>query len=119
MLCPFWQFLGSLRGRGVVCSSPSSGKHNGHSAMAYRVLILCTGNSVRSQMAEGLLRQLGGRAFEGHQRRKQTDGYVSELASEAMRAIGFDISAHRSKSVSEFEGRLLRYRHEHRGHAPL
>jgi len=74
--------------------------------MAYRVLILCTGNSVRSQMAEGLLRQLGGRAFEGHQRRKQTDGYVSELASEAMRAIGFDISAHRSKSVSEFEGRL-------------
>ena len=72
--------------------------------MAYRVLILCTGNSVRSQMAEGLLRQLGGGAFEVHSAGSQPKGHVSELAIEAMRAIGVDISAHRSKSVSEFEG---------------
>jgi arsenate reductase (thioredoxin) len=72
--------------------------------MAHRLLILCTGNSVRRQMAEGLLRQLGGSAFEVHSAGSQPSGYVSELASEATRAIGVDISAHHSKSVSEFEG---------------
>lgn len=72
--------------------------------MRHRVLILCTANCVRSQMAEGLLRQLGGSAFEVHSAGSKPNGYVSELAINAMRAIGVDISAHRSKSVSEFEG---------------
>lgn len=72
--------------------------------MSHRVLILCTANCVRSQMAEGLLRQLGGSAFEVHSAGSKPNGYVSELAINAMRAIGVDISAHRSKSVSEFEG---------------
>jgi arsenate reductase (thioredoxin) len=72
--------------------------------MTHRVLILCTGNCVRSQMAEGLLRHLGGNDYEVHSAGSKPSGYVSPLAIEAMRAIGIDISAHRSKSVSEFEG---------------
>ena len=72
--------------------------------MIHRVLILCTGNCVRSQMAEGLLRHFGGSACEVHSAGSHPNGYVSPLAIEAMREIGIDISAHRSKSVSEFEG---------------
>jgi arsenate reductase (thioredoxin) len=70
--------------------------------MTHRVLILCTGNCVRSQMAEGLLRHLGGSTYEVHSAGSHPNGYVSPLAIEAMREIGIDISAHRSKSVSEF-----------------
>jgi arsenate reductase (thioredoxin) len=73
--------------------------------MTHRVLILCTGNCVRSQMAEGLLRHFGGSAYEVHSAGSHPNGYVSPLAIEAMREIGIDISAHRSKSASEFEGR--------------
>ena len=72
--------------------------------MAERVLILCTGNCVRSQMAEGLLRHFGGSAVEVHSAGSHPHGYVSPLAIEVMREIGIDISAHRSKSVSEFTG---------------
>jgi arsenate reductase len=72
--------------------------------MTQRVLILCTGNCVRSQMAEGLLRHLGGSAYEVYSAGSRPNGYVSPLAIESMREIGLDISAHRSKSVSEFEG---------------
>jgi len=72
--------------------------------MTHRVLILCTGNCVRSQMAEGLLRHLGGEAYEVYSAGSRPNGYVSTLAIEAMREIGLDISAHCSKSVSEFEG---------------
>lgn len=72
--------------------------------MTQRVLILCTGNCVRSQMAEGLLRHLGGSAYEVYSAGSKPNGYVSPLAIEAMREIGLDISAHRSKSVSEFDG---------------
>ena len=68
-----------------------------------RILILCTGNSVRSQMTEGLLRHLGGDTFEVHSAGTAPIG-VSPLAIEVMREIGIDITAHRSKPVSEFEG---------------
>ncbi len=66
-----------------------------------RVLILCTGNSARSQMAEGLLRHLanGGIEFESA---GTAPSRVNPLAIEAMREIGIDISGHRSKSVEEF-----------------
>jgi arsenate reductase len=72
--------------------------------MNHRVVILCTGNCVRSQMAEGLLRHLGGNACEVHSAGNKPNGYVSPLAIEVLSEIGLDISAHRSKSVSEFEG---------------
>lgn len=66
-----------------------------------RVLILCTGNSARSQMAEGILRRLGNGAIEVHSAGTHPSR-VNPLAIEAMNEIGIDISSHRSKSVDEF-----------------
>ena len=66
-----------------------------------RVLILCTGNSARSQMAEGLLRHLGGTRYEVFSAGTKPVG-VNALAIEAMREVGIDISKQRSKSVGEF-----------------
>lgn len=68
-----------------------------------RVLILCTGNSARSQMAEGLLRELGGDEF-AVESAGVAPGKVRREAVEAMREIGIDISRQRSKSVDEFAG---------------
>jgi arsenate reductase (thioredoxin) len=73
-----------------------------------RVLILCTGNSARSQMAEGLLRELGGERFEVFSAGTRPSGLRSE-AVEAMREVGVDISRQRSKSVDEFLGRGFDY----------
>ena len=68
-----------------------------------RVLILCTGNSARSQMAEGLLRELGKGKFEVESAGVAPSS-VRREAVEAMREIGIDISGHRSKSADEFAG---------------
>jgi len=68
-----------------------------------RVLILCTGNSARSQMAEGLLRALAGERFEVHSAGTRPSSVRPE-AVEAMREVGIDISGQRSKSVDEFAG---------------
>lgn len=73
-----------------------------------RVLILCTGNSARSQMAEGLLRARGGGRFEVYSAGTRPTR-VRDEAVEVMREAGVDISAHRSKSVEEFEGREFDY----------
>jgi arsenate reductase len=73
-----------------------------------RVLILCTGNSARSQMAEGLLRHDGGGRFEVESAGTHP-GSVRTEAVEAMREVGIDISAHRSKSVAEFAGQQFDY----------
>ena len=73
-----------------------------------RVLILCTGNSARSQMAEGLLRHEGGAAFEVESAGVEPS-HVRPQAIEAMREIGIDISGHRSKSVDEFAGQEFDY----------
>ena len=70
-------------------------------ASKQRVLILCTGNSARSQMAEGLLRHDAGGRFEVAS--AGTDpSRVRPEAVEVMKEIGVDISNHRSKSVDEF-----------------
>jgi len=58
---------------------------------------------VRSQMAEGLLRHLGRGTVEAYSAGSHPSGYVHPLAIEAMHEIGIDISAYRSKSVSEFD----------------
>ncbi len=73
-----------------------------------RVLILCTGNSARSQMAEGLLRHDGGELFEVESAGVKP-GSVRPEAIRVMREIGIDISGHRSKSVDEFIGRDFDY----------
>ena len=73
-----------------------------------RVLILCTGNSARSQMGEGLLRHEAGDLFEVASAGVNPVSVKPE-AIEAMREIGVDISAHRSKSVDEFKGQQFDY----------
>src|ERR1700741_4328026 len=73
-----------------------------------RGLILCTGNSSRSQMAEGLLRQLAGDVYEVASA-GVSPSRVRPEAIEAMREIGIDISDHRSKSVEEFTGQPIDY----------
>ena len=66
------------------------------------VLILCTGNSCRSHMAEGILRHAGGDLFEVRSAGSKPAGYVHPMAIEAMKEIGIDISAHESKSLELF-----------------
>ena len=66
------------------------------------VLILCTGNSCRSHLAEGLLRSMAGDLFEVHSAGSKPVGYVHPLAIRVMQEIGIDISGHRSKSMNEF-----------------
>lgn len=66
------------------------------------VLILCTGNSCRSHLAEGLLRAMAGDLFEVHSAGSKPAGHVHPLAIRAMQEIGIDISGHRSKSMKEF-----------------
>ena len=68
-----------------------------------RVLILCTGNSARSQMAEGLLRQMAGDEFESFSAGVAPTS-VRREAIEVLAEIGIDISNQRSKSVDEFLG---------------
>jgi arsenate reductase len=73
-----------------------------------RVLILCTGNSARSQMAEGLLRHDAGEYFDVASAGTQPSAVRPE-AMAAMRELGIDISGHRSKSVKEFDGQQFDY----------
>jgi arsenate reductase len=73
-----------------------------------RVLILCTGNSARSQMAEGLLRHDAGTQFEVESAGTKP-GSVRTEAIEAMRELGIDISGQRSKSVEEFSRQHFDY----------
>ena len=76
--------------------------------MKARVLILCTGNSARSQMAEGLLRHDAGDRFDV-ERAGTHPSRVRPEAIAVMREIGIDISGHRSKSVDEFAGQQFDY----------
>lgn len=73
-----------------------------------RVLILCTGNSARSQMAEGLLRHLAPDRFDVASAGVSPTQVRPEAIS-AMREIGIDISGHYSKSVDEFAGQEFDY----------
>ncbi len=66
------------------------------------VLILCTGNSCRSHMAEGILRNVAGDLFEVHSAGSQPAGYVHPKAITALKEIGIDISSHESKHMDQF-----------------
>lgn len=73
-----------------------------------RVLILCTGNSARSQMAEGLLRHDAGERFDVESAGTKAS-FVRPEAIAAMNEIGIDIADQRSKNVTEFEGQNFDY----------
>lgn len=68
------------------------------------VLVLCTGNSCRSHLAEGILRAAARGRFRVASAGSQPAGYVHPLAVRAMAEIGLDISDHRSKHLDEFLG---------------
>lgn len=67
-----------------------------------RVLFLCTGNSARSQMAEGLINHFLGERWEACSAGTEPAGYVHPLAVQAMAELGIDISSQRSKWAHEF-----------------
>jgi arsenate reductase len=70
--------------------------------MKPKVLILCTGNSCRSQIAEAILRKEAGDLFEVHSAGSDPAGYVHPKAIESLKEIGIDISDHTSKHLDEF-----------------
>jgi arsenate reductase len=67
-----------------------------------KVLFLCTGNSCRSQMAEGLVNCYLGNEWRAYSAGTDPAGYVHPLAVQAMSELGIDISRQRSKSADEF-----------------
>lgn len=66
------------------------------------ILILCTGNSCRSHLAEGILRAAVGDRFRIESAGSKPAGFVHPKAIEVMREIGVDLSGHRSKHLREF-----------------
>jgi arsenate reductase (thioredoxin) len=76
--------------------------------MKNRVLILCTANSARSQMAEGLFRHLAPKDWEIHSAGTRAS-LVRPEAIAVMAELGIDLTTHRSKSVEEFTGQEFTY----------
>ncbi|MEY2408215.1 MAG: hypothetical protein QOF48_885 [Verrucomicrobiota bacterium] len=70
--------------------------------MKPKVLILCTGNSCRSHLAEGILRAVAGDILDVQSAGSNPAGFVHPLAIQALDEIGIDIRSHRSKSMNEF-----------------
>jgi arsenate reductase len=75
--------------------------------MKPNVLILCTGNSCRSHLAEGILRAAAGDLIEVHSAGSAPAGYVHPKAIQVMQEIGIDISHHTSKHLNDFLGRKI------------
>lgn len=71
------------------------------------VLILCTGNSCRSHLAEGILRRAAGDLFDVHSAGSKPAGYVHPKAMAVMKEIDIDISDHVSKHLNEFLGKKI------------
>lgn len=72
-----------------------------------RVLILCTGNSCRSQMAEGLVNHFLSDQWAAYSAGTAPSGYVHPLAVRAMAELGIDISDNLSKSTDQFRGQAF------------
>ena len=66
-----------------------------------RLLFVCIENSCRSQMAEAFARRIGGEEVEAFSAGSRPSGKVNPRAIAAMRELGYDLSAHRSKSLEE------------------
>ena len=69
-----------------------------------KVLILCTGNSCRSQMAEGLINARLGEQFQAYSAGTKPSGYVHPKAIAVMQEIGIDLSQNQSQSTDQFRG---------------
>ncbi len=76
--------------------------------MKQSVLVLCTGNSCRSQMAEGILRHYGSDRFEAFSAGTRPSR-LNPAAVRVMKEIGIDISAQRSKDLKEYSSRQFDY----------
>ena len=76
--------------------------------MSYKpsILVLCTGNSCRSQMAEGFLREYAGDRFDVYSAGTEPAERVHPLAIQVMNEIGIDISGQHPKSIKEYLGKL-------------
>jgi len=70
------------------------------------VLFLCTGNSCRSQMAEGFLQKLGGNRFDVYSAGTEPAERVHPLAIEVMAEKGIDIADHKPKNIGAYLGRI-------------
>ena len=75
--------------------------------MTKRVLILCTGNSCRSQMAEGLINARLSPDFEAVSAGTKPSGYVHPKAIQVMGELGIDLSQNRSTNTDEFRGQYF------------
>jgi arsenate reductase (thioredoxin) len=75
--------------------------------MKPNVLILCTGNSCRSHMAEGILHAAAGNLIDVHSAGTKPAGFVHPKAIEVLKEIGIDISAHTSKHMNTFLDRQI------------
>jgi arsenate reductase len=71
------------------------------------VLILCTGNSCRSQIAEGVLRSVAGDILDVQSAGSKPAGHIHPLAIQVMREAGIDIAGQRSKHLNEFVSRKI------------
>jgi arsenate reductase len=69
------------------------------------VLILCTGNSCRSHMAEGFLKATAGDILDVQSAGSKPAGYVHPVAIQVMQEVGIDISRHHSKHLDQFTNR--------------
>ncbi len=76
--------------------------------MKKTILFICTHNSARSQMAEGLLNALHGDRYDAYSAGIRPSG-VNPYAIRVLEEIGVDLSTHRSKSIEEFRGRTFDY----------
>ena len=71
------------------------------------VLILCTGNSCRSHIAEGILRRAAGDLIDVQSAGSRPAGYIHPKATEVMKEVGIDISRHTSKHMNEYLDRRV------------
>ncbi|MCX8019762.1 MAG: arsenate reductase ArsC [Chitinophagaceae bacterium] len=72
-----------------------------HEMKKIKVLFVCVENSNRSQMSEAFARMIGGERVEAFSAGSSPSGVVNPKAVEAMKDLGYDLSAHRSKSLTE------------------
>jgi arsenate reductase (thioredoxin) len=85
----------------IAASQACCGAESEEAVAVKRVLFVCVENSNRSQMAQAFARIHGGDAVEAHSAGSRPSGRINPKAVEAMREIGYDLTAHRSKSLDE------------------